>query len=82
MCLSFCSRGGLFTGGMPLGWGLPQGGLSMGGLPTGEFNLLQGSAYGEGGRLPTKEGSASMDGGPPPRSRKVGSTHPTGMLSC
>ena len=57
---------------MPPGWGLPQRGLSMGGLPTGEFNLLQGVCLQGGGRLPTKEGSASMDRGstPPPEAEK------------
>ena len=52
-------------------------------LPTEEWSVYKGGFCLRGG-LPTSRGGEGGVGQipPPPRTRKVGGTYPTGMLSC
>ena len=74
MCLSFCSQwgGGLPTSGICI---CLEGGLHLGvgGLHPGGLGRPPGSA--------SKVGGVCIQG-VPPRTRKVGSMHPTEILSC
>ena len=79
-----CLRGGSTSGGSAYSGDLHPGGLHTWGSAS------RGSAYRGGvhpgrsatGVLHLRGGHLGVGRPPPPQTRKVGGTHPTGMLSC